>query len=1317
MLNTMLTLLPTKSSQTSLLPSFFQAEEARRFDGMGHTYITQEALVREYGKGRSGRAKCPLCGGLHLSATQDGRFYCFNCGDTKGLYWRFRADGLLAPPHRDNVSYLYSKDYFFSTPSSTKTSLACKTTLDTVYRALLDLCPLTSLHQTHLKERGFSFDSREMMLGSLPDGRGQRGAAKRTSLVMALLEKTGLSRDEIACVSGFYLDKRKKLRLGGTGGLLLPVFDTFGHIVGMQIRSMGKNAKSRYTWLSSTKEGGVSGGAPTGFLAGSDPRSDQIAITEGFFKSVALQRHLSGIQGILSMAGVGMLPQLLERLDELQGIKRAQLWFDADFMSNPNVLKALAKAIRSLRSHGLEVEVKGWDIAKGKGIDDYLAKGHKIEEVRSLCPDHIVRSATLRKSTANLISSNKVGRLITPILPDAAAILADKLSLTKEQMYKNTDEAMLKALGLPMGTFILHDGPTGSGKSRAALLRSEEGTLYVVDNYKLLFEIAKECEALGVSYQILYGRGDRVRENADLETQARQTRIWEAAGCENIEKARELGERGHFPCHGCPLFEQKQADGKTPACRYWQQRKEATEKAGKTLTLTLIQTLVSNHQMNEELGGQLNLEGKGGVNTVIFDDIKGLMSHLARPQDVTRADLQEWEVEIAKKDHKGVSAYGELLKELRRLLWEEQGIPSKPSLEALYKAGRRARDAFDQEAKFFQLFKPEADKRPVLNALEPLAYWLSEGEWINVQGEGEERRLRFLRPSGLVPKLAKSRVIYLDATPDTALMSWVASSLGMQYKQTRLPQPTQQIIQLPEILWTEEQLANSPEAKALHEYVSSQKGFILTKKALASGDEGYFGRDERGLNNHQNAPVTLLAGHHMMSAEQAGQAAWLYRAFAHHRKTPLEVKAREEGSETQLRTYGDPWRPWKRSQHVLSDPLAEQIRSHHYSATILQGVARDRDPEKKKFVLAGSPIELNGKPYPVSLWTLTELREHLEGEGVDVLTKSEKVPAHISRLNEARQEKRDERILELASCLVEKHGLDALNNLAAVRALLGERRCEGNLAKEVLWAISRFVEKQGLMSKTQVGGTGLLINTKPPVSPMCFFESEVERVEAVDASTEDTNFRWVLFGEGEEAEEAKDEIENGWASEGYEEAEWEVEEEAAYEVEEEAACEVAERVCEEETPLKVSEGVSGDRSLEQPAKEAQPLEMTKGVCEEEMSLEGQEGVFGEQARAGCGEVALAEPEEPLRAFVSCDEGRTLATKKGERTPLERVENPSDGLALRKAGKRAGEASQHLPMRKEQQASEAASVLSRAPPTQLSSCKENPSDSVWRDFGQ
>lgn len=96
---------------------------------------------------------------------------------------------------------------------------------------------------------------------------------------------------------------------------------------------------------------------------------------------------------------------------------------------------------------------------------------------------------------------------------------------------------------------------------------------------------------------------------------------------------------------------------------------------------------------------------------------------------------------------------------------------------------------------------------------------------------------------------------------------------------------------------------------------------------------------------------------------------------------------------------------------------------------------------------------------------------------------------------------------------------------------------------------------------------------------------------------------------------------------------------------------------------------------------------------------------------------LAEPEEPLRAFVSCDEGRTLATKKGAQTPLERVESPSEGLALPKTGKAADEPPRQLPVRQEQQTSKAAPVLSRAPPAQLSSCEENPSDSVWRDFGQ
>ena len=1039
------------SSQTSLLPSFFQAEEARRFDGIGHIDITQEGLVRAYGKGNYGRAKCPLCGGNHLSVSKDGRWTCFNCHDNTGLYWRFVQDGLLEGSRRSEVNSLYSKGSSSHLSSCSKASIACKTTIDTVYRALFALCPLTPSHQRYLEERKLSFYIDGLSFGSLPDRRG-KGVFQRDALLKALLEKTGLSREEIALVPGFYLDKQKKLKMGGTGGLMLSVSDGFGRIVGIQLRSTVKNAKFRYIWLSSAKQGGVLGGAPTGFLAGDDLRSDQIAITEGALKGVVLRQHLNGIKGILHMAGVGMLSQLLERLEELQGVKKALVCFDADWQEKPEVLAALASLIRVLRSHGIAVEIRGWEIAKGKGIDDYLANGHALADTYTVDAEGILRGATLRKRSAYLVSSLLKGSREVPLLPDLALVFQERKEPTLEEMRRFTRLAFVEAINAATGTFTLLDGPTGGGKTTSFVEEVIGGTVYAAANYKQMFEVMEALEKAGRSYRVLFGRGRLVDETADAETQARQQVIWDQAGCKYIERAEVLGAKGHFPCTGCPLFK-KDPKERAASCPYWAQRQAAMEVLGSEIVVTLAQTLASNHEV--KVSAQSDLFETSKAHTLIFDDIADPLAVLAPTQCVDLDDVEMWAARMLERpgneEKQRDQAYRALVREVRACLSD----PERP-FDELYRLGGEAHDFMNREEPHWRMFKVKPEEVPPLNAVGSLALWLARGLSVKFIGAGKQRALVFLRPSPLLNEMPKGRVIWMDATPNKVLMEHLAENIGMRFVDTNLPQPLQNIIQIGDLLWKGDQLDNHPEAAALLKYAKENDALIIRKKARATDGEAYFGRDERGLNAYKDAPFTVLEGHHAMRETDAEQAAWAWGAWSAHCGKPAPFAGAAALEAKTERTFGDAYRPWKRVQHTIADPLAENIVRHHYSTTILQAVARDRDPKKPKFVLSGSPIEYNGKPYPVTLWMKSELQTFLEGKGCVLSKEDREAPEHIQGLNAKRSQEKEQRIGEAVAYLETLSGYEALKTIADVRRRLGgKNKVSGAFAEEV-WEALRF---------------------------------------------------------------------------------------------------------------------------------------------------------------------------------------------------------------------------------------------------------------------
>lgn len=941
------------------------------------------------------------------------------------------------------------------------------------YRALLSVCGgLSRIHRTEVEKRGIPRVFELLNMATLEDGRGQ-GSKARAEIVGRVLELSGLSERELAGVAGFYA-KGGRIHLAGAAGVLIPFYDSKGRIVSMQIRRSG-GGDPRYVYLSSSKYGGSKPLSTCGFLRGSE-QGGRFEITEGAYKGASVVAHLPDTAGAFYLAGVGQVDALQERIEDV-GIARVQeagcrVWFDADALTNAQVLDALARLLERMEGMEIPCEVMGWEIAKGKGIDDYLAAGGALSDVENHDVSDIKRAATRRKSSSHLRSSQagNGGREV-PILPDATAIFERKDVPSEAALREATEAAFLEAMQSPVGTFFVHDGSTGTGKTRAVAKHLLPRMVYVARNYKALFDAEKAIKAEDRVYRMLFGRAKEPdTTNADLDDLAMRARLWNEAGCENYETAAALGARGWFSCTGCSRYKDRD-------CSYWKQREEALA-SGEHVLLTCSQTLARNGDIAKAIDGQMTLDGRG-LAGVVFDDIDDLVSVLARPLTVTQRDAAQWV--------KALPPGGDLHAFALELAacFADKGR----SLEALYHRGSMAQNAIDLMPHGMPPFShAPIDGEHPRKVIESLTLWLTRGFELWRDDEG----MTFLDPSPLCYTLPRSRVIVLDATPNAPLLSWLAEALGMEYKQTKLPRPTQNIIQIPDLLWTGAQLDTRPEALALRDMAEKRKACILTKKARALEGDAYLGRDERGLNTFKDAPFTLIEGHHMMSDAQAKRCAFIAKALAAYLNTaaPLADAPVLDGKDT--RTFGDPYRPWERTQHASDDPLAENIRRHHYSATILQGVARDRDPEKKKFVLAGSPIELDGKPYPVKLWTLKELRSFLESEGEEVEEAKRETPTHIQERNKAKKEEHKRRVQEEVLQFI---GMERMPTITEIRRRLGGKaRCGARLAKAVfdeLLAQTQNEQKQGLVAKKKGVHTELLINLDASVCTPCVLENDL----------------------------------------------------------------------------------------------------------------------------------------------------------------------------------------------------------------------------------
>ena len=287
--------------------------------------------------------------------------------------------------------------------------------LDSAYRLLLELLPLSDSHADALLRRGLTT---EMIVE-----RGYRSWRRAGQVEIARRLHEHLGHD-FATIPGFVLGAQGP-RLACPYGLLIPCRNLDGLIVALKVRRDGAT-EQKYRYLSSAHSDGPGPGAPVHIPVGVQGPMDVVRLTEGELKA-DVATVLSGLATI-SVPGVANWRPGLDVLRAL-GAKTGRLSFDADAPPNRHVAKALLACGEALLAEGFLLELERWDGSIAKGIDDLLVAGHQPQllagEAALAAMKGLARDAGV--ATLPTLSGELAERLRTALdSGGAAALFSDK---------------------------------------------------------------------------------------------------------------------------------------------------------------------------------------------------------------------------------------------------------------------------------------------------------------------------------------------------------------------------------------------------------------------------------------------------------------------------------------------------------------------------------------------------------------------------------------------------------------------------------------------------------------------------------------------------------------------------------------------------------------------------------------------------------------------------------------------------------------------------------------------------------------------------
>lgn len=1031
--------------------------DAHNFSYLGNPHDPDFVIVY-------GNVSTSYPGWIHTGCTKDRNAEMFKperlAGDDDDRNPRYQALPLYTAPLRDP-------------------KLAAPHILHQVYTMLLRLCPLSATHTADLAARDLHDKDLDALRDTICFGSMPRPNL-RPQLAQEILKHTGYSLAQLLGVPGFFLNASGRLSIGGSQGMLIPCYDAKKRIVACQIRVKGGG----YRWLSSaSKEGGVGSGAPSNVLGSRDAES--LWITEGVFKAIAILRH--GLnEAVIAMPGVGNLRSVLQGVEAFPKATKVVLAFDADYLTNAKVLQSLVRLMDALVDRGLAVTVKGWAPEHGKGIDDALQAGLAPEQLLEIPQQGLRRAATRPSFKQN-------PRLDTTAMPrfDIEAHHRDLAQRpTEAALREETCAAVLQALQGPTGRFTSLANATGSGKSHALSLHAPTWTLLVLNNYTVLEEAEAKLRRIHGDEHVvvLYGRQAAPTIRSDGSIDARQAARFAQAGCTDFAAMRERSARGHDACAGCPMQWKADKDP-TQICAYWKQRKAIIHDPPPYL-LCVPQTLTSNPELQRLLPDPESAQAPlfGHYTTIVFDDVPGLDSHLANETTIHIQDVEQWlahpalsgltpEVALS-PDNALLLAWCRTLHDYLSLRHTnaksnvKSNVKSKatPDTTERLSSGpvlsreRQLWTKLEQLSKALPRLRVYACEK---NAEEGLGHDLPhrypdqpEGWGAETEGEGllplrriallqqailsgQKFRLRyteslssfhFLTPStSLWAALRQTRILHLDATPDEATLTWLASLLQMDYEAPAVTRVSPPIFQLPQRLWTREQLQQQDHfVQALATHQKETGGLVFGFKSLSEQQElpldGHWGCHERGLNAFAGASSIALLGHYALPEQEVAAIAWRRRTLtalispdaqrAHHLQL---LEGRPSPEEQELRSYHDLWRPWSRTMHAASDPLFRRIQRHQHTASVIQAANRTRDRQAPVYLLSGEPLDGLSWDIPVQLVTQEELAAQLSLDLKQDMAKVRTLPSALQSRNAKRRAEAEARYLQwetLAQSLV-----------------------------------------------------------------------------------------------------------------------------------------------------------------------------------------------------------------------------------------------------------------------------------------------------------
>lgn len=325
-------------------------------------FLTQQHYTYPKAPFKKGKVTCPVCGKTH-------RYHCSVTVDESLALCRNRwsehqaQDGRYVHILKPNSQ----RGFAPTTPPKQESGAerADADRLNAVYCAMLSRLELSPAHGDELLiRRGLSdVTIAKNLYASVPDAdKGNR------------LARVFAHRFYLKGVPGFYRQEGSWRLNTSYSGYYVPYKDERGRIVGLQIRR-DRDTEPKYLWLSSKDL--PEGTQAKAFLHFSKPdiaeRKGEILVTEGALKAERISDFTD--LPVVALAGVSatnpntFAQRLLRAFPRLKVIK---VCFDMDWQKNPKVCSALLRLLRKLKETALEVKGATWDIALGKGYDDYL---------------------------------------------------------------------------------------------------------------------------------------------------------------------------------------------------------------------------------------------------------------------------------------------------------------------------------------------------------------------------------------------------------------------------------------------------------------------------------------------------------------------------------------------------------------------------------------------------------------------------------------------------------------------------------------------------------------------------------------------------------------------------------------------------------------------------------------------------------------------------------------------------------------------------------------------------------------------------------